>query len=77
MNEPTVRIDALNLRVPGLHPRDARQFAEQVAQQLAGQLPAGATPQQIGQLQVRLHSPTGNRQELPGTIAHSIARRLT
>ena len=77
MNEPTLRIDALNLRVPGLHPRDARQFAEQVARQLAAQLPALVTPQQIGELQVRLQSPESARRELPATVARSIARRIT
>ena len=77
MNESTIRIDALNLRVPGLHPRDARQFAAQVAQQLAVQLPAGVPPQQIGKLQVRLQSPESARPDLPTTIARSIATRIT
>ena len=77
MNESTIRIDALNLRIPGLDPRDARQFATQVAQQLAAQHPAGVTRREIGKVQVRLQSPESARRDLPTIIARSIARRIT
>lgn len=77
MNPPTLRIDELSLRVPGLNPRDAQRFAEQVAQQLAAQLPGTLAPRQIGTLQLKLKSPQGSRSELPTTIARSLARKIT
>ena len=76
MNEPALRIDELRLRVPGLAPRDARQFGEQVARQLAAQLPGAPATRQIGAMHVRLRQPAGvSRHPSPAAIACEIGRR--
>jgi hypothetical protein len=77
MNQPTIKIEELRLRVPGMNPREARQFGEQVARQLAGQLPASVRSRQIGSMNVRVNLPTGtSRANLPASIARNIARRM-
>ena len=77
MSQPIVKIEELRLRVPGMNSQEARRFGEQVARQLAGQLPGLVRSQQIGSLHVRVNLPNGAaHRDLPASIAGNIARRL-
>ena len=77
MNHPSVKIDELRLRVHGFSRREAGQLGEQVARELAAQLPASATPRQFGSLHVRVQARAGDSPGLlSAAIAGSIARRI-
>jgi hypothetical protein len=77
MNHPAVKIDELRLRVHGLSRREAGQLGEQVARELAAQLPASAAPRHIGSIHVRVKARAGDSPgRLSTTIAGSIARRI-
>jgi hypothetical protein len=72
-----VRIDELHLRVPGLSQDDGRRLGEEVARQVADQLPTGGRIEELGALSVRLTVPEGtSRDRLAAAIANLILERL-
>jgi hypothetical protein len=77
MNQPAVRIEELRLRVPGLDQGQAGQLAEQVAQQLAKELPALTASHRIPTLHLRVNASQGTtRAQLASRIVSNIARSL-
>lgn len=72
-----VRIDELQLRVPGLSLEEGRRLGEEVARHVADRLPPGGRIEELGALSVRLTIPFGTpRDRLAIAIAQTILERL-
>ena len=77
MPSDEIRIDQLRLRIPGLTEQEARTLGEEIAQRVAGSLPAHGRTEHLGSLDLRIFVPTGtSRDRLAERIAEEILKRL-
>ncbi len=74
---PTVRIDKLHLRVPGLTPDQARRLGTLVAQRLAASPPVSKGSRVISAISVRLRTRgTGTPDQIADDIVGHVRRKL-
>jgi hypothetical protein len=77
MDAERLRIETLNLRIPGLTEAEARQLGREVVQRIAEGLPAQARALRLGALDLRVTVPGGMpRDHLAERIAMAILERL-
>jgi hypothetical protein len=78
MTIPTLHIENLHLRIPGLTPQAAQQLAMETVQRLAGRLPDRMTAQHLDELNVHLSVPAGTpRHQMAELILAAILKRIT
>jgi hypothetical protein len=77
MKSPTVRIDKLHLRVPGLSPDQARRLGTLVGRRIAASPPATKGSQVISAISVRLRTRgTGTPEQMADDIASHVRGKL-
>lgn len=78
MDTPTLQIDNLHLRIPGLTPQEAHHLAHETAQRLAGRLSDQMTALHLGALDLRLTVPPDTpKHQLADLIVDAILKRIT
>ena len=74
---PTLHIENLHLRIPGLTPQEAHQLAVETVRRLAGRLPDRMTAQHLERLDLQLAVPPETpRSRLPELIVAAILNRI-
>ena len=77
MHDPSIRIDKLRLRVPGLSAEEGRAFGEEIAHRLSACIIDRIKPQQIGELRLRVQIPAGtSRNQIAPAVSDLIIRAL-
>jgi hypothetical protein len=76
--DATVKINRLQLQIPGLTPPQARRLGREVARRLAERLPGHVTPQELGALELRLTAPPGaSTQRLADLVVDALLKRIS
>ena len=77
METNLLKIDQLNLRLPGLTPQQAHRLGHEVAQKLARRLPANLSAAQLDVLDLRLSIPPGTPQNrMADLVVEAIVKRI-
>lgn len=77
MDDGTVRINELRLRVPGMHAEEGRSFGEDVVRCIAEALPRPMNSRRFGALNLKANVPAGTpRNQIAGVVAKAILRGL-
>ena len=71
-----IRIDDLVLRVPGYSQDEALQLGDEVAKQVAANLPEGMKGGRIPAIDIKLPTPQGGKDELASAIAKQIIEKI-
>ncbi len=71
-----IQIDDLVLRVPGYSQDEALQLGDQVAKQVAANLPEGMKGSRIPAIDIKLQSWSGGMDELAKAIAKQILDKI-
>jgi hypothetical protein len=75
MDDGSVRINELRLRVPGLSAEEGRSMGEELAQALAQGLPRQSTSQELGALNLRVMVASGvSRNQVVAEAARAILK---
>jgi hypothetical protein len=70
-----IQIDEMVIRVPGLNEEEGRRLGEDVAQFVAGRLPAGLAGRHIAALNIKLPY-TSDQSQLAAIITEQILQQL-
>lgn len=77
MDDGRVRVNELQLRVPGMSTEEGRVFGEDVVRRVVATLPQQMNPRQLGTLNLKVRVPAGTpHNQIAGVVAKAILRGL-